>query len=134
MKAQERYIVDYVRDEDGWWVATARGVKGCHTQGRTIDAARTRIREALSLFIGAKALRVALVDAVALPASARRVLARHHRARERLASIVSEAHHESLEAVRVLAEAGLSLTDAGELLGLSRQRVHQLQRSAGGPL
>lgn len=50
------YTVRYERDEDGWWVATVKGVKGCHTQGRSIEAARKRIRESLALYVDEIAL------------------------------------------------------------------------------
>jgi predicted RNase H-like HicB family nuclease len=36
-------------DEDGVIVASVPELKGCHTQGRTIDEAMTRIREAIAL-------------------------------------------------------------------------------------
>jgi predicted RNase H-like HicB family nuclease len=39
------YHVAYERDESGWWVASVREVRGCHTQGRTVDEARRRIRK-----------------------------------------------------------------------------------------
>jgi predicted RNase H-like HicB family nuclease len=39
------------RDESGWRVASVRRVRGCHTQGCTVDEAQRRIREALELFI-----------------------------------------------------------------------------------
>jgi predicted RNase H-like HicB family nuclease len=45
------YKIDYVRDESEWWVASIREVPGCHSQGRTIDEARRRVREALALFV-----------------------------------------------------------------------------------
>jgi hypothetical protein len=38
-EAVKSYRVAYKRDESGWWVATVRGVRGCHTQGRTVDEA-----------------------------------------------------------------------------------------------
>ncbi len=51
-EAVKSYRVAYERDDSGWWVvATVRGVRGCHTQGRTVDEARRRIREALDLFV-----------------------------------------------------------------------------------
>jgi predicted RNase H-like HicB family nuclease len=50
-EAVKSYRVAYERDESGWWVATVRDVRGCHTQGRTVDEARRRIREALGLFV-----------------------------------------------------------------------------------
>ena len=27
------YRVSYERDQSGWWVASVRGIRGCHTQG-----------------------------------------------------------------------------------------------------
>ena len=48
-EAVKSYRVAYERDKSGWWIATVRGVRGCHTQGRTVDEARRRIREALGL-------------------------------------------------------------------------------------
>ena len=44
------YTVIYERDEDGWWVAEVPEVPGCHTQGCTIEQARERILDALSLY------------------------------------------------------------------------------------
>jgi predicted RNase H-like HicB family nuclease len=61
------YHVAYERDRTGWWVASVREVRGCHTQGRTVDEARRRIREALGLFV-ANADKANLVDSVKLPA------------------------------------------------------------------
>lgn len=45
------YIIDIEEDEDGLWFAQVRGVKGCHTQGATVNQAMERIRDALSLFV-----------------------------------------------------------------------------------
>ena len=45
------YHVAYQRDESGWWVASVREERGCRTQGRTVDEARRRIREAMELFV-----------------------------------------------------------------------------------
>ena len=47
----KRYHVAYERDESDWWVASVRDIRGCHTQGRTVDEARRRIREAMRLFV-----------------------------------------------------------------------------------
>ncbi len=72
-EAVKSYRVAYERDESGWWVATVRGVRGCHTRGRTVDEARRRIREALELFID-NARRVPIVDDVKLPSAATRAI------------------------------------------------------------
>jgi predicted RNase H-like HicB family nuclease len=45
------YNIAYLRDESKWWVASVCEVPGCHSQGRTIDQARQRVREALELFV-----------------------------------------------------------------------------------
>jgi predicted RNase H-like HicB family nuclease len=55
------YSITYLWDESKWWVASVREVPGCHSQGRTIDQARQRVREALELFID-DAKSAALVD------------------------------------------------------------------------
>src|SRR5437667_10375633 len=72
-EAVKSYRVAYERDKSGWWVATVRGVRGCHTQGRTVDEARRRIREALELFVD-NARRAPIVDDVKLPSAATRAI------------------------------------------------------------
>ena len=67
--ATKQYDVVYQRDETGWWQARVPQVPGCHTQGRTVDEARRRIREALSLFVDGAAT-AELRDDVDLPAPA----------------------------------------------------------------
>jgi predicted RNase H-like HicB family nuclease len=122
------YTVDYERDADGWWVATVRGLRGCHTQGRTIEQARERIREVLALVLDDdKAAELAeLRDAVKLPALARRTVDQQRAARQKADEQAAHATELTREAVRVLTGLGLSARDAGELLGLSRQRVNQI--------
>jgi predicted RNase H-like HicB family nuclease len=56
------YHVAYERDDSGWWVTSIREVRGCHSQGRTIDEARRRVREALGLFIEDDAESTEFVD------------------------------------------------------------------------
>lgn len=63
------YTVIYERDEDGWWVAEAPEAPGCHTQGRTIEQARERILDALSLYAD-DAAHILLREEARLPESA----------------------------------------------------------------
>lgn len=123
------YRVIYERDEDGWWVASVPRVRGCHTQGRSIAQARERIREALSLFVS-NATRARFEEEILLPAAVRRSLEQQRRLRQ---TADSEQRHaqQALRSTahRLVAKLGLSVRDAGELLGVSHQRVQQLLHS-----
>src|SRR5437868_10513928 len=67
------YRVAYERDPSGWWVASVRGLRGCHTQGRTVDEARRRIVEAMELFVD-DADTSRIVDDVRLPTNAAKAI------------------------------------------------------------
>ncbi len=122
----KRYTVRYERDEQGWWVTSVNGVAGCHTQGRTIAQARRRIREALGLFVE-DADRANLVDEVKLGPLARRTMAKLRMAQRQAVARQVEAQRSAQEAARLLTKRlHLSVRDAGEILGLSHQRVQQL--------
>jgi len=41
------------RDGEGYYVASVPGLPGCHTQARTLDELKTRIREAIELCLEA---------------------------------------------------------------------------------
>lgn len=126
-EGMKRYRVTYERDESGWWVATVRCVRGCHTQGRTVDEARRRIREALGLFVD-DARRAPIVDDVKLPTAATRAIQAYASLRKRADEEDRRASRAARRAVRVLRTGRLKMSarDAARLLGLSHQRVHQL--------
>ena len=128
------YTVRYERDETGWWVAQVKEMPAAITQGRTIAEARRRIREALGLALDddAAAERAKLIDDVRLPAEVRRALQRARAARARLATESKKAQESTAEAVRTLIQSmHLSVRDAGDLIGISPQRVHQLVHEDG---
>ena len=124
-----KYRVVLERDESGAWIARVPGVRGCHTHGRTLNQARRRIREALSLWVD-DADKAELVEEVRLPSRVRKSISRSRAARR-------QARHEQDRAQAVMKEAaetlvddlGLGLRDAGELLEISHQRVQQLVNS-----
>jgi predicted RNase H-like HicB family nuclease len=120
VEAVKSYRVVYVLDESGHWLARVPRVKGCHTYGRSLSEARSRIREALGLFV-TNAEQAELVDDIRLPAEMRRLVATYRVARGR-----AERERKHAErAARSLA-GHLSRRDAAELLSLSHQRVQQL--------
>lgn len=126
------YHVAYERDATGWWVASVRRVRGCHTQGRTVDEARRRIREALSLFVD-DAASAQLVDHVKLPAAVERAIREYASLRKKADAGDKRASAAARRAVRVLQGGRLRMSarDAAALLGLSHQRVHQLAHDEG---
>jgi len=122
-----RYAVDLERDEAGWWVASARGVSGCHSQGRSIRQALSRIREALAVTVDVEVALDQIEPCVHLPAVARLVVARYESACMRLERDQEVAHFATDRAIETLVgELSLSVRDTGDVLGLSHQRVHQL--------
>jgi predicted RNase H-like HicB family nuclease len=130
------YRVVIERDETGAWIANVRGVRGCHTYGRTLEQVRRRIREALSLWVD-DADTAELLEEIRLPGAARQAIRRSSAARTRADEGREAAQRATTDAAKLLVERlGLGVRDAGELLGLSYQRVQQLvsgeSRETGG--
>ena len=53
---QTNFQVIYQRDEDGYYVARVPALPGCHTQGKTLEQAESRIKEAIELYLESLAL------------------------------------------------------------------------------
>ena len=121
------YHITYERDESGWWVASVRDVRGCHTQGRTVEEARRRIRKAMGLFVS-DARSAMLVDDVRLPVTAAKAIRAYATLRKRADQEDRRAALAARRAVRLLRGGKLKVSarDAARLLGVSHQRVHQL--------
>lgn len=120
------YRVVFERDESGAWIVRVPSVRGCHAYGRSLQQARTRIREALALWVD-DAETADFEEEVRLPARALRAVERSHQARKDAESGREKATAATVEAARTLVEdLELGLRDAADLLGLSHQRVQQL--------
>lgn len=132
--ARRRYTVAFEEGEQRGWIASVKEVPGCHTQGRSIGQARNRIREALSLWIGAREARVAEFDErLPLPASLRRTLAELSKLEARLEELretEKRLRDLRLKTIHRLVEGrGYSYRDTAEVLGISHSRVEQLLNS-----
>ena len=122
-----KYRAVFERDPDGRWTVDAPEVKECHTSGRTIDQARERLREALKLFVE-DAETAEIVDDVRLPAALRKQVTTARMLRERVMREEQSMMTAQLRAVRALRKLKLGHRDAGRILGLSHQRVQQLEK------
>ncbi len=120
------YKVRLERDETGHWIASVPAVPGCHSYGRSLDEARRRVRQALALFVK-DATRATLEDDI-------RLTPRMARLRNDALAARTLADRQSARAADATREAARALTrdlrigvrDAGRLLGVSHQRIHQL--------
>jgi len=129
---KNRYVVQFDRDADsGWWVVRVPEIPGCLTQGRSIAEGRRRIREAMALFIDESAAEQAtLVDDVRLPRDVMRqirLVAAKRALAERMRENAGEVTRAAVQ--QLTGQAGLSVRDAAEMLGISFQRVQQLAGS-----
>ena len=121
----KRYTAIFEREESGSWLARIPSIRGCQTYGRTLEQARTRLREALGLWIDRPEDAV-IEEAIRLPADLRAAVQRSRRTRKRAERERENAQEQTRAAAEALVDEGVSLRDAGELLGLSHQRVQQL--------
>jgi predicted RNase H-like HicB family nuclease len=134
MVARMKYRVVFEPDEGGGWHAYIPKVRGCRTWGRSLQAARRYIREALATCVdvlGDDAERIAreaqLEEAVKLRGAAKKALTEYRDARKRAAQLADLAQlRAGRAAAQLTRRAHLSLRDAGELLGVSHERVHQM--------
>jgi len=107
-------------------------VKGCHTYGRTIDQARDRIREALGLFVK-NAETATIEDDLRMPAAVKVAVRNARQSRQQLETARGRVSATEQRAVRYLRQQmKLRHRDAGSILGLSHQRVHQLEKQKVG--
>ena len=49
MKHRRKFTVVIERDEEGYYVASVPGLRGCHTQAKNLDTLMKRAREAIEL-------------------------------------------------------------------------------------
>jgi predicted RNase H-like HicB family nuclease len=126
------YRAVYEREHDGRWIVKVPEVPGCHSYGRTIEQARDRIRKALGLFVD-DADTAQIVDKVRLPAKVKKLVSGAVKLRAKVVDQQDEMVAAQIGAVKALRQLNLGHRDAGTLLGLSHQRVHQLEkhRNAG---
>lgn len=132
VKEAATFKVTYERDDESrWWTAFVQEHPGAITQGRTIEEARRRVREALAALLDDDALarRATLVDDVHLPPKLQAAVERSRKAAQHREQADREARESQQKAIRSATSFRLSLKDTATLLGVSRQRIHQRKRT-----
>jgi len=118
--------------EDGWWVVHIPALDRV-TQSRRLEGVEATARDLIALWLDVPADSFDVKVEVELGSE---LAARVERVKS-LRAEVDRVQAEASEAMRVLArslaERGLSMRDAGRVLGVSFQRVQQLMEDAGSP-
>jgi hypothetical protein len=117
-------------EEDGVWLVEVVGLQGVRSFGRTVTSAVDNVREAIA---AAEDLDewgdLDLVITVADEATAA-VLDRLREAKRHEESASAERHTAIKDAIAALRAEGMSYRDIGTVIGLSHQRVAQLDSEA----
>jgi len=119
------YSVDVSwEQESSWWVAVvyASGREWA-TQARRLDGIRDAVVEVIELMTGERPSELSL--RILGFEDAEDLRERRNRIEEETAQLATD----TARIVRRARRAGLGLRDAGQLLGISHQRVQQLERA-----
>lgn len=111
---------------DGWWAISVDGVRGAHTQTRRLATAASTAREAVALLKDVDEAAIEIELDIKLPPEIGDILAQLHARQEAAESAQRMAAEAQAKAATALVASGFTLRDAGEVLGLSFQRVGQL--------
>lgn len=113
----------------GWWALEVPELPGVFTQTRRLDLAERAVRDAIAVFLGAAPDSF---DVEVLPRLSPEFVERLEEARRlrREAELAGQAASEATRRlVQELLDGGLTVRDAGTMLGVSHQRVAQLDGS-----
>jgi predicted RNase H-like HicB family nuclease len=113
--------------EGKWWFIRIPEL-GTATQARTLREIDLMASDVAALWLSVDPEEVEVRVAVELPAAVREIWERAKEKQAHAKAEETEAATLSRDAVRALRSNGITLADAGTLLGLSPQRVHQLSR------
>lgn len=115
-----------------WWAIEVPEVPGLFTQAKRLDQIEDMVRDAASLLVGAspEVFEVVVVPEVA--DELRRDIDQVHALMTAFAEAQEQASVIMRRAVMRMRHEGLTVRDVGKILGISPQRVSQLEASARG--
>jgi predicted RNase H-like HicB family nuclease len=129
VKTKKTYSARAVRSGD-WWAITIPGLKGVHSQARRLDQAEPMAREAISLFLDVPGDSFEVMVMPVLPAEVQADVDRARSVRGEADELQREAATATARAARRLVKgARLTVREAGQILGVSHQRIAQLLHS-----
>ena len=120
------YSARAVRHGD-WWAISVPALRGVHSQSRRLDQAERMARDAISLFLDVPVKSVDVEVEAVLPSALGADVRRAKTVRMKADSLQREAAGATARAARALVEGShLTVREAGQILGVSHQRVAQL--------
>lgn len=109
-----------------WWALDVPDVPGVHTQVKRLDQAESMARDAIAGVLGAPQDTFEVAVSPEIPEPIRAIVDQATSARSEAAQAQEAAAQLTRRAARRLVEEGLTVRDAGVLLGVSHQRIAQL--------
>lgn len=125
MRERPTYVARCERS-GGWWAISVPEVPGAHTQARRLEQAEGMAREAIALVLDIPEDAFDVELAPELPPELQAAVASMGQRKQEAAGAQRSATDAAAATARALLDAGLTVRDAGRVLGLSYQRVAQL--------
>ncbi|MEW1913779.1 type II toxin-antitoxin system HicB family antitoxin [Kitasatospora sp. NPDC085895] len=132
MTEQPRTFTAVAERSGRWWAVTVPDVPGAITQGRNLKEAAEMAREAVALVLDVPEDQVVVDLRPALPDAAVTALDDFRSRRSDREKAEDAERDAQAAAAQALTEAGLSVRDAGAVLGVSYQRISQLAPTRRG--
>ncbi len=116
-----------VCDRSGsWWAISVPELRGVRTQARRLDQAEAMVREAIALMLDVPEDSFDVVLSPHLPERTELAVDELRRRKGQADAAQRAASEAAVAAAEALVGAGLTVRDAGRVLGVSHQRVAQL--------
>lgn len=119
------YTAQCVRSGD-WWAITVPELKGVFSQARRLDQVESTAREAIALMLDVAPGSFEIIVKPEVPGE----VTQARQARTALRQAERSAEEATRSAAEALLRQGYTVRDAGELLGISPQRVSQITRGS----
>jgi predicted RNase H-like HicB family nuclease len=114
-----------------WWAIDVPAVKGVHTQSKRLEQAEAMARDAIALLLDADPDSFEVEVRWELPSYVTDLLESLSKSRQEAVQAKRDAAMWAIQTAQALVkDVGLSVRDAGTVMGVSHQRVDQLLHAA----